>query len=108
MSPDIVDGKGKFVRFTFLGCRFFIIYTRTTLNYMNKYCYILNIDDGFYRLKKDSERRVMLVRVLETERSRICDHWMEIYLNDLPNNKETFITMVTTMINIFYVLDNRM
>ena len=48
-------------------------------------------DDGFYRLKKDSERRVMLVRVLETEKARICEHWHEIFLKDLPNNRETSI-----------------
>ena len=51
-------------------------------------------DDGFYRLKKDSERRVMLVRVLETERSQICNHWEEVFLNDLPGGRETSITKV--------------
>ena len=41
------------------------------------------IDDGFYRLKQDSERRVMLVKLLEAERSRICDHWFETFLKKI-------------------------
>ena len=49
-------------------------------------------DDGFYRLKQDSERRVMLVKLLEAERSRICDHWFETFLNDIPSGKETSLS----------------
>ena len=36
----------------------------------------------------------MLVRVLETERSQICNHWEEVFLNDLPGGRETSITKV--------------
>ena len=51
-------------------------------------------------MKKDSERRVMLGRVLEAERSVICDHWEKIFLNDLPSAKETAITKVITLLNM--------
>ena len=93
MSPDIVDGKGKFVMsILILFLLFFIAFE--FLQIIFKYFYSWYVDDGFYRLKKDSERRVMLVRVLETERSQICNHWEELILNDLPSGKETSITKV--------------
>ena len=46
----------------------------------------------------------MLVRVLETERSQICNHWEELFLNDLPScGRETSITKVNYESNGFLV-----
>lgn len=51
--------------------------------------------DGFYLLKKDSQRRLTLSRVLEQDSETICSKWMLSVQQDFGN---TVLTMVR---NIF-------
>lgn len=46
--------------------------------------------DGFYLLKKDSQRRTTLSRVLTQDEKKICDIWMQ----SIKNLGETVLTMV--------------
>ncbi|KAF4524857.1 hypothetical protein B566_EDAN017044, partial [Ephemera danica] len=41
--------------------------------------------DGFYLLKKDSQRRTTLTRVLTQDESKICDVWMKSLENDVED-----------------------
>lgn len=47
--------------------------------------------DGFYLLKKDSQRRLTLSRVLEQDSEKICSKWMLSVQQDFGN---TVLTMV--------------
>lgn len=48
--------------------------------------------DGFYLLKKDSQRRLTLSRVLEQDGEKICNKWMLSITQDFGT---TVLTMVT-------------
>ncbi|XP_014679517.1 PREDICTED: mitogen-activated protein kinase kinase kinase 5-like, partial [Priapulus caudatus] len=45
--------------------------------------------EGFFMLKKDSERRATLVRVLEQDRDKICEVWLQLVHKDA---KDTALT----------------
>jgi len=47
--------------------------------------------DGFYLLKKDSQRRTTLTRVLAQDEKKICDVWMKSIESDVEN---TVLSMV--------------
>jgi hypothetical protein len=47
--------------------------------------------DGFYLLKKDSQRRMTLSRVLSQDEHKICEVWMKSIHRDVG---ETVLTMV--------------
>ena len=47
--------------------------------------------DGFYLLKKDSQRRMTLSRVLSQDERKICEVWMKNIHRDVG---ETVLTMV--------------
>ena len=38
--------------------------------------------EGFYMLRKDSERRVTVVKVINEDRNKICDTWMRVIHRD--------------------------
>lgn len=54
--------------------------------------------DGFYLLKKDSQRRTTLSRVLTQDEKKICDIWMQ----SIKNLGETVLTMV--LLNLLFTL----
>lgn len=47
--------------------------------------------DGFYLLKKDSQRRMTLTRVLSQDERKICEEWMKKIKQGV---EETILTMV--------------
>lgn len=47
--------------------------------------------DGFYLLKKDSQRRTTLSRVLTQDEKKICQIWME----SIKKLGDTVLTMVS-------------
>lgn len=48
--------------------------------------------DGFYLLKKDSQRRLTLSRVLNQDQNNICQVWLKNIIQDVG---ETVINMVS-------------
>lgn len=56
--------------------------------------------DGFYLLKKDSQRRITLSRVLEQDCEKICSKWMLTIQQDFGN---TVLTMVRCIF-FFYTM----
>lgn len=49
--------------------------------------------DGFYLLKKDSQRRMTLSRILTQDEENICHEWLKCVRGDLGN---TVLTVVST------------
>ncbi|KAM3963712.1 apoptotic signal-regulating kinase 1 isoform 2-T2 [Aphomia sociella] len=52
-------------------------------------------DDGFYLLKKDSQRRITLSRVLEQDSEKICTKWMHSIQQDDRNTVLTMNHLIT-------------
>lgn len=54
--------------------------------------------DGFYLLKKDSQRRLTLSRVLEQDSEKICSKWMLSVQQDFGN---TVLRMASSFVYYF-------
>lgn len=57
-----------------------------------------NESDGFYLLKKDSQRRQTLSKVLTQDEEKICKVWMEKIENDRP---EKILLTIVSFLSIF-------
>lgn len=61
-------------------------------------------NDGFYLLKKDSQRRQTLSKVLTQDEQKICQVWMEKIENDRP---ETFVLTIVSCIETDKLCEHR-
>merc|ERR1711971_1117806 len=41
--------------------------------------------DGFYVLKKDSQRRLTLVKIMKDDKKNLCSNWLALLRKDLPD-----------------------
>lgn len=55
--------------------------------------------EGFYLLKKDSQRRMTLTRVLTQDEAKICEVWMR----GIHQEGQTVLQMVNIFIQFFYI-----
>jgi mitogen-activated protein kinase kinase kinase 5 len=58
--------------------------------------------DGFYLLKKDSQRRTTLTRVLTQDESKICSVWMKSIQNDVEEPVLTMVSYLCVFLLYFY------
>lgn len=59
-----------------------------------------NESDGFYLLKKDSQRRQTLSKVLTQDEQKICAVWMEKIENDRP---EKIVLNIVSFLNLLLI-----
>lgn len=92
LSPDIVDAKGRWSLWG--SCRGPRSFDDQTIFVGLFFPEVNDTDDRFYRLKKDSQRRQTIDKVLRNDRSLICNLWHDSVVKEMPNGEECHLTQV--------------